>query len=634
MSFTRLRRLATVAVFALFLVSAALPAAGSPRRLSLRGSAAPYARSGNLVRAARARETVDFELYLGLRDRAGAESFLASVSDPSSPEYGHYLTPDQFRARFSRPDADVEVARSWLQSQGFTVGAVPADHLVVPARGTVSQVERAFGVHLNYYRNKGQTLRAPASAPSIPVSLAGVVRGVLGLAESFVHPADVPPAPPPPAFRNAGPCSLYWGEKVATDHPAAYGQSQPYAPCGYTPAQMQGAYGIADAIAAGHDGTGVTVAIIDAYASPTIQEDLDTYSAKHGLPQLTITQITLPPSRGSLANQQGWYGEETLDVEAVHSMAPGASILYSGSASNSDKDMRDSMIDIVDNRRAQIISNSYGDIGEQIPPANMKADDDVYIQAGAEGIGLYFSSGDEGDEVASLGYRTVDWPSSSLYVTAVGGTSLAVGAANDYLFETGWGTAVTTQVKNGWKPAPPGAYRYGGGGGTSFIFDQPSWQVGVVPTSLSTYWGRNNRVEPDISTDGDPTTGFLVGEAQTFPNGKVKYAESRVGGTSLSCPLFAGIMAIADQMGGIAHGFANPALYALAGTSAVRDVVDPPTTVAAVRPDYLNYVNAKDGIFYTLRTMNFTGTLDVTTGYDDVTGIGSPNGDAFLTALS
>ncbi|MEW6058852.1 MAG: S53 family peptidase [Actinomycetota bacterium] len=624
----------TIAAAMLLFASAALPAAGSPGRVSLGASRAPYARPGDFVRPAGAGEIVDFQLYLGLRDRGAAEALLASVSDPSSSDYGRYLTPEQFRSRFSPSDAAVAAARSWLEAEGFSVGAVPANHLVVPARGTVREVERAFGVHLNHYRVNGVVLRAPSSAPSIPASLSGIVHGVLGLAQSFVHRASVPPAPPPPAYRVAKPCSAYWAEKIATDQPPAYGQSQPYAPCGYTPAQLQGAYGTAEAIAVGNDGSGVTVAIIDAYASPTIQQDLDAYSARYGLPQLTIQQITVPIRRGSVANQQGWYGEETLDIEAVHSMAPGASILYWGAASNSNNDMRDSMIDIVDNARAQIVSNSYGNWGEQLPPVAIKADDDVYIQAGVEGIGLYFSSGDYGDEIAALGYRTVDWPASSTHVTAVGGTSLAVGAQNDYLFETGWGSASSSRIRNHWDPPIPGEYVYGSGGGTSFIFDTPSYQLGVVPTQLSGFWGRSNRVVPDISAVGDPNTGFVVGQTQVFPNGDVRYAEYRVGGTSLSCPLIAGIMALADQGAGAAHGFANPALYALARTSAVRDIVNPASTVAVVRPNYVNGVSAKDGIYYVLRTMNFTGSLHTIPGYDDVTGIGSPNGEAFLTALS
>jgi subtilase family serine protease len=609
--------------------------AGASRgRVTLAGSAAPYAARSSVVRDAAPDEVVDFQMYLGLRDREAAIALLGQVSDPASASYGRYLTPAGFRARFSPSQGSVDAVASWLRGQGFRVGAVPANHLYVPATGTVRQVERAFAVRLRYFRVGSQVLRAPVAAPSIPASLAGVVDGVLGLAETRYHPS-IKRAPPPPAFVNSPPCSSSWGEQVATDKPEAYGVHQPYAPCGYTPDQLQGAYGTAAAIDGGNDGTGVTVAIIDAFLAPTLQEDLDTYSDLHGLPRTTLQVFAEPVRRGSVANQQGWYGEQALDVEAVHSMAPGASIVYWGAASSGGTDIRNAMVDIVDNHRADLISNSYGVFGEQVPPKGISADNDVYIQAGLEGIGVYFSSGDDGDEVATLGYRTVDWPASSPYVTAVGGTSLGVGASDEYLFETAWGTTSSNLGKNGWKPAPPGPFYYGGGGGTSVIFPEPAYQQGVVPSALANYWGFGypNRVVPDISTVGDPNTGMLVGETQTFPNGSVRYSEYRIGGTSLSCPLMAGIMALADQRAGAAHGFANAALYDLAGTGAVRDVVDPATTMAVVRVNYVNDVNARDGVYTVLRTLNQTGTLDTTPGYDDATGIGSPNGEAFLAAL-
>ena len=101
----------------------------------------------------------------------------------------------------------------------------------------------------------------------------------------------------------------------------------------------------------------------------------------------------------------------------------------------------------------------------------------------------------------------------------------------------------------------------------------------------------------------------------------------------MSCPLFAGVMALADQRAGRAHGFANPALYAALRKGAYRDIVDPPSIMAAVRSDFANGENATDGLIYSLRTFNQTGTLHTLPGYDDVTGVGSPNGEAFLNAL-
>ena len=122
-------------------------------------------------------------------------------------------------------------------------------------------------------------------------------------------------------------------------------------------------------------------------------------------------------------------------------------------------------------------------------------------------------------------------------------------------------------------------------------------------------------------------------QTQQFPDG-TRYGEFRIGGTSLSSPIMAGIMALADQAAGSPHGFANPVFYSvLAGSTAVRDVTAPQSTVAAVRTDYCDFVSPANGIFYSLRTMDQDLSLRTTPGWDDVTGIGTPSA-GFIGALS
>src|SRR5436853_5194500 len=222
------------------------------------------------------------------------------------------------------------------------------------------------------------------------------------------------------------------------------------------------------------------------------------------------------------------------------------------------------------------------------------------------------------------GYATTDWPATSPFVTAVGGTSLAAGPSNNYLFETAWGTKTSSWTGTTWSPTPPGTWLYGSGGGVSRIFAEPFYQVGVVPNSVFAAQGRTGRAVPDISAVGDPNTGYLIGETQTFPNGSTAYSEYRIGGTSLSSPLIAGIMALADQAAGHPHGFANPLFYSLAGSAAFTDITHPASTVAVVRTDFINGVDASAGLRYRLRTMNQTLSLHTTPGYDDVTGVGTP----------
>jgi subtilase family serine protease len=514
------------------------------------------------------------------------------------------------------------------------ITAGPASRLWVEATGTVASVERAFATKINLYRHDGISMRAPASGASIPASLKGIVRGVTGLSDLFAHPSS--PAPPPAAFVVAQPCSAYWGEKIATNKPPAYGDVQPYTVCGYSPQQMEGAYGVTDAISHGNDGSGVTVAVIDAFYNPTLVPDLKQYSKNHGLPAPSISLMKFPPYTAADSKQQGWYGEQALDVDSVHSMAPGAHILFVGAKSNSSKALDHAMAWVLDHHAADETSNSYGFLGENAPASEIQLEEAMFMQAAAEGIGTYFSSGDNGDEVQTLGYRTTDYPASSPNVTAVGGTSLAVDANNNNRLETGWGTSVSNLSKGDWSPAPPGNYLYGAGGGTSRIFAEPWYQVPVVPTSLSGYFGGAGRVVPDIALDGDPNTGFLLGITQTFPDGSVKYGEQRIGGTSLSCPLLAGVMALAQQRAGHGLGFINPALYQnyQANPSIVRDVVDPSITIAVVRTNYVNGVDNSDGKVFSVRTMNTTGTLHTIPGYDDVTGIGTPWGEAYLNSFA
>ena len=596
-----LRAICAATVFLFASLTLSVSASAAPSRVSLSGSVAGFARPANLVRHVAASSKVDFELYLGLRDAAGASALLRKVSTPHTAAYAHYLTPAQFRARFARPSSDVVAAGAWLRSQGFTVGDVPENHTTIGASGTAAQVNHAFGITLGTYRTSGHVVRAADRAPSVPASLSGIVRGVIGLTPVRMHHGAIAP---PPAFRSGRPCSAYWASQMATDQPRAFGRLQPRAICGYTPAQMQGAYGMTNAIRTGNDGSGVTVAVIDAFAAPTMQKDLNIYSSRHGLPQTTIHQIKLPACPVCPPGmQQGWYGEETLDLDAVHSMAPGAKLVFLGAKSDFDIDILERVNFAIDNHIASIVSNSYGDAGENLPESEIKAEEAAYQQAIVEGIGFYFSSGDCGDNLdpqgicGGTGTRATDYPASSPNVTAVGGTSIGIGKGGKYLFETGWGTTASslgarTTVE---RTAAP-----------RLLLLRKRWRhqqalpralvpAGRGPERLAHHWGtKSGRVEPDIAADGDPNTGFLVGETQTFPNG-VRYGEYRIGGTSLSSPIFAGIMALANQAAGHDLGFVNPLLYSLGGTNALHDIINPKSTVATVRTNYNNGVNAKLG---------------------------------------
>ena len=640
MTFPRIAIATVVLLLALSinLSVAALPSTSNNGRTTLNGSAPSWASSNNYRSAADPTSYVGFRVYLGWNNPSKVEALAQAVSDPKSSSYGQYLTPSQFHQQFAPSQSQVGAVQSWLRSQGFSVEYTPGNNLYVSAEGTVAQAQTAFGTGFGLYTVSGLSLRSPSSDVSIPSSLAGIVTGVLGLDDSvqFVFTNHtVGDAPPPAAFVSAHPCSTYWGQNQAVGFTNPYGTGTlPYAPCGYTPQQIKGAYGIS-----GYDGSGQTVAIIDAYAAPTIVQDVNQWSINRGLPTLTanqLVQVVAPgtynhPEKGIAQDPQGWYGEETLDIEAVHGMAPAAKIVYVG-APNNFQDLDAALNYVVDRHVASIVTNSYGFRTEILPQGYIKPYESIILQGVVTGIGIYFSSGDNNDESLVVGYTTTDWPASSPYVTAVGGTSLAVGASNNYLFETAWGTKTSSWTGTTWSPTPPGSWLYGSGGGVSRIFSEPSYQVGVVLKSVFTAQGRTGRAVPDISAVGDPNTGYLIGETQTFPNGTIAYSEYRIGGTSLSSPLIAGIMALADQAAGHPHGFANPLFYSLAGSAAFTDITHPSSTVAVVRANYVNSVDASAGVVYRLRTMDQTLSLNATPGYDDVTGLGTPT-SSFLSAL-
>jgi subtilase family serine protease len=399
-------------------------------------------------------------------------------------------------------------------------------------------------------------------------------------------------------------------------------------------------------------GKGVTVAIVDAYASPTMLSDANQYAKVTGDKPFAAGQYTqdLASDFTNTAPDQcdaaGWYGEQTLDVESVHGMAPDANVVYVGAASCTDQDLGDALALIVDNHLASIVSDSWGE------PADSSSEVPVYeeiFQAGAaEGIGFFFSSGDSGYENPSedpgSDMQQADFPPESPYVTSVGGTSLAIGRHNNYEFETSWGTLLDPLASNhrSWQSTPPGVYPDGydgsGGGGVSFDFAQPAYQKGVVPNSLATALPNGStatkpmRVEPDVSALADPSTGILTGETTLQPNGKTfAFSLSRTGGTSVACPVFAGIEADAQQAAGHAIGFANPVIYQRYHTSAFRDVTDHPfgsRHLAEVRTNYTDPSTKKGPLLTYLRTLGINGegaaALPAVRGYDDATGVGSP----------
>ncbi|GAA2749708.1 S53 family peptidase [Kitasatospora cinereorecta] len=630
------RRLAVGAAATLSLLAgtfaAGVPAAQAETvpggRATLEGTAPEWTSGAADAGATSGTTQVSARVYLAGRDAQGLTAYATAVSDPNSSSFGKYLTPAQAEERFGASPQQVAAVTAWLKSAGLTVTG--SDRHYVSVTGDAAAVQKAFATPLHDYRKDGRTFHAPAHAASAPRELADAVLTVTGLdnAPHRAKPQDTLPGPGE-GFRNAGPFSTYFGSNTATTLPDAYGGKVPYAIHGYTGRQLRAAYG-----AGGYTGKGVTVAITDAYASPTMAADAAAYAKRNGDQAYRKGQYSevLPSAYTSVddCGASGWYGEESLDVEAVHAVAPDADIVYVGAASCNDPDLLDALNKIVDSRLADIVSNSWGDIEANETSDTAAAYDRTFKLGAIEGIGFYFSSGDDGDEVANTGKKQVDTPANSAWVTAVGGTSLAVGQGDKYQFETGWGVQKSVLAADGksWTNFP-GTFTGGAGGGVSSTVKQPFYQHGVVPDAMAKAGGSTRmRTVPDIAAVADSNTGFLVGQTQSWPDGSVSYDEYRIGGTSLAAPVIAGVQALAQQARHFPIGFANPGIYARYGSPLFHDVTDQPLgagrEIAVARVDFANSTDASGGLTTSVRSLGKDSSLSAVRGYDEVTGVGSP----------
>ena len=620
------------------------------------GNRPAWAVPQNFVGRVSADERITVQVQLALHDQAAAEAELAAISDPDNALYGQFLTDEEFNAKYAPTAADVAAVQAHLEKSGLTVKFVPGNNAFVSAEGTASQVEKAFSTQLGLYKAGDAVKRAPMADMIVPSSLQSRISSVMGL----VQPTEYAPrsfhkgalaratavsmvaAKNPHAGPNdstgGGSCSEWYGQVADTTDPAYPGYGPlTFAPCGYKPGQIREGYGFTSIIRKGNDGTGQKIAIVDAFLSPTLLTDAQTYAANNDpdYPMKASQLVTLWGPGQTQTPDTGWYGEQTLDVEAAHAMAPGATIVAVAAQSAYDQDLIGAINLVVSQRLASVISNSYGMV-EQGGYIDFLAWKPVLTQAGLKGIGVYFSSGDNGDESVSIygaAPPSADFPASSDLVTAVGGTSLALGQTGNRMFEVGWETGASfldpAVVTDGgvqtapptWDPAPPGFFVFGAGGGWSTVFEQPKWQKALVPASYAVQAGVARRTVPDVGMLADPFTGFIVGQSDPDTG---KYSEGTIGGTSLACPLFAATIAVAQQHAHRHFGFANPLLYK--HPRAFRDVVpmNPPQAVALPLGDGTNAAIPFD----------FAGlTIGTAAGWDSVTGLGTPNGATFLSQI-
>lgn len=623
--------------------------------MTLPGSTAPFASRARALGPVRQSQKLSVQFWLRPREDAAA-AYATEVSTPGSALFGHYLSPAAYTARFAAPAGQARAVMSWLRGAGYTGVAADSGRDFVQASAPVPVIERSLRTRLRYYQPTagvnagGSRLRANSSPVSVPASVGGSVLAVTGLdnvqPRSTMTPLGTPPATPPgtPPTASPGtpaaaaaPCSRYYGQHYSGQLPRAFGTRRfPTAICGYTAAQVRQAYGLA-----GKDtGAGTTVAIVETGLAPGMPGTLRRYARASGLPAPSAGQyreLSLGPKDGRNCGTPSSL-EEQMDVEATYAMAPAARQLLVAANSCDHRDagmqtMFDAETRILNGNGqrplASIVSNSWEGPGESQPARRTEVEHAFLVRAAAEGVGMYFSSGD------SSGVNT---PSSDPYAIAVGGTTLGIGPKNTRLFETGWSTDESRSADGSWvTQGESGA----ASGGPSLLWAQPGYQRGVVPASLSRAPGNRAgavRAVPDISALADSYTGFAV-EVLTPASGKhpASYATLPLGGTSLATPLVAGIVADAQAGQSRPFGFLNPALYRLAGTPALYDPL-PVTRSTPVPYRGAACTALCDGV--TLGQFDdqssampgYTGQVTAR-GYDTMTGTGVPQGGRFIQAL-
>ena len=531
-------------------------------------------------------------VWLKLHNEAKLDELVTQQQQRGSGQYHNWITQDQLNASFGPTSQELKSVQNYLNAKGLSTVFVAENNLFVKVQGTVATIQNVFEVQIHNYNFTGQTYRSNTADPSVNDASGAHIAAITGMDDYDFQPHIVQPTegagnpvpsrplntvgpngfffeayafrpPQTVTFTDASHAATYTGNRYGADITNTALGTRP--PQGYQPSEVQTAYGLNAVYAAGLNGAGQTIVIVDAYGSSTIVKDAEAFSQIYGLPHLTPANFQIVKAPGISNNPKGvqrnWELETTLDVEWSHAIAPGANIAL---VLATDTGSLDEAINYaVVHHLGNVISNSWGGPEALGNPARFIRDNRILEMAAAQGIDVNFSTGDSGDNSPVLGFATVQFPASSPFATGIGGTSLALNQDNTIDFQTGWGTNLTEiadTVSLGSPPVVPPlkvlgsgynpgfflGFQFGAGGGASAVFPRPSFQ-----SSLSALG--NTRLLPDISWLADPFTGVEI--IITDPaSGQLSVMV--VGGTSLACPMFSALMAVASEKAG--HGWDKP----------------------------------------------------------------------------
>jgi subtilase family serine protease len=681
---------------------AALPAWAAGGRLVAHNTP-PYVTTATNLGTADPSRTIEVSIWLNPHNRSEMDALARNLYDRTSPNYRRWLTRSQIEAQFAPTAEEGKTVQEFLESHNLEVVKVGGDNFFVRARGTIGDVEKAFNVQLNNYQVRDKIIRANASDPYVEGTAGPLVRAVSGLdSGEYDHPAiarptsasvgkldlTTPASIVDPGFYSSNcfdvetqqfsanndgelPIGTYTGNHINL-------QSLTSAGCGYTPAPIQTAYNLTGLYAEGYTGTGQTIVILDWCGSSTIRHDANAFSKKFGLPLLSSSnfQIIYTPTQSTCISED--QVEINLDVEWAHAIAPGANIDLVVPPSAEFQDVDQAEFYAVNYGLGNSVSGSYGSPENATPASVLDTENLISEIAAVSGISTNFSSGDDGDYTAYGLAATVNAPADSPWATAVGGVSLALNSDNSIAWQAGWGNNLSLLAQFGEisDPPVPQYFYFGSGGGASTCagqdgngnclagFPKPAFQKGLP--------GKYRQV-PDIAWLADPFTGAVI--AISVPGRSPELVWQVYGGTSLACPMFSALWAIANEEAGVPLGQAAQYMYSLP-PGAVTDIVPissahnltasvqessstnkytPSEVVGGIPPAMpAKFVSAlwDEGTGYdTALALSFgtdctgspndSGTLCTSpsalrtkVGWDNVTGVGTPNAQAFADSFA
>jgi hypothetical protein len=644
----------------------------SGKLLALPGTAHPLAKAQfdqGSVDSSMRMPAMTVEFGLTVSQQAALTALLKAQQDPSSASYHHWLTTAQYAEEFGMTQADIDKATAWLRSQGLTVVKVADSRNQIWFNGTASQVEAAFHTQIHKYTVNGETHFANSSAVSVPSALASTVVRIGGLDNFGPRPGLVKAK-----HLSSGARPDFTSGSNAPDAGSHY----------IAPTDFAIIYDLNSLYSAGFTGSGQTIGIMG--QTDIVQADIDDFRTNSQLPAYntaggpSFSTFLIPGAIDpGVQDLSGDINEADLDIEWSGGVAKNANIVFVISSANEIfNSLQYAIGNAINGVQIPILSISYAGCEAAQPTSFITSLESLLQQANAQGQTVLNSAGDTGAAACDASSAvvtsatqglSVNYPASSAYVTGLGGSEfMGDGTATDpstgadqYWSGTGANDLLTSALsyipEMAWNDTTYAIQLGGGlsagGGGASILFPKPTWQSGVagipndgardVPdVSLNASADHDGYLvctQVELASDSNPyptnadfTSSCIDGFRISDPTyvGPPEYDDDGYptiyGGTSVSTPTFAGILALIEQKLGTPLGNINPALYSLASNattyaSAFNDIKTGNNEVPCTSgsPDC-----PSSGVF------GFAAGV----GYDQATGLGSVDGNNLASAFA